>query len=343
MVALTASPAGLAPPYQRLHEHLRQLLKGAWKDYQRSFRRCRVKLSAGSVHRLRVESRRLLALLALLETLVGPEAIAPPRRLVKKGLRLLARLRDTQVQLLEVEHKQRALPEIQSLCETLRARERRLIRRIGARMHRARMGRIKSAMVNLHETVRRLLADQPHEQQHWEALLRSVNQAFACAVERGGACRATDLKTVHRLRIAFKRFRYMIELLQPVVPGVTRRQLETLHAFQTRLGEIQDADVLLKMLGKYTRKRPEEARILERFRRDVERRRRCLVGRFLARVGRIREFWPPSQSRRDTSPSMPRVGTRQAGTRPGRPPEVPVPCREESELGAPQPTEQTSP
>jgi hypothetical protein len=95
---------------EKLHQHLRRLLKKVWKDYLKSFRRCRAKFSKDSVHRLRVESRRLLALLNLLETLVGPAPVAQPRRLMKKNLRCLGSLRDTQVQLLEVGNKLKSFP-----------------------------------------------------------------------------------------------------------------------------------------------------------------------------------------------------------------------------------------
>jgi CHAD domain-containing protein len=298
MIAGKVGTIGPAPPAGRLHEHLGRLLKRAWRDYRRSFRRCRRKFSEDSVHRLRVESRRLLALLALLGTLVGAPRIAPPCRLVKKELRRLARLRDTQVQLAHVEGKVPAFPELRPFQKVLRGRERRLIRRVGGRMHRARMGRITSAMADVQQTVAHLLADQPHELDHWQALWHSVDQAFASVVERRMACCAGAPETIHRLRIAFKRFRYMLELLQPVLPGVTQRQLDALHGFQTRLGEIQDAEVLVLALDKFARKRPGAGGALRAFQRDAERCRRGLVRQLLARTGRIRGFWPPPVSRR---------------------------------------------
>jgi CHAD domain-containing protein len=62
---------------------------------------------------------------------------------------------------------------------------------------------------------------------HWEALLRSVQQALAKVASLGQHCSADDPKTTHRLRFAFKKFRYTAELLQPVLPGVGRSACST--------------------------------------------------------------------------------------------------------------------
>jgi CHAD domain-containing protein len=197
------------------------------------------------------------------------------------------------VQLLYVEAKLKSFPEARAFRNALRGRERRLVRRVGARMRCTRIGRIKSGMAGLRKAVRRVLADQPHEQAHRQTVLRSVNQAFARVVALRDRCRADDLATIHRLRIAFKAFRYVVELLQPVLPGVTKRKLDTLHAFQNRLGEIQDADVLVAALDKFSLKHPENAAAVEAFHRDAERRRSLLVREFLANADRIHQFWPP--------------------------------------------------
>jgi CHAD domain-containing protein len=297
MVKLNGFVAGSAPAAEGLHRLIGRSLDESWKGYRRDFRRCRAKFSEASVHQLRVESRRLLALLGLLETLLGQSSVAEPRRLLKKSLRRLARLRDAQVQLMRVEAKLRRFSSAKAFHSALRKRERRLIREGSAQMHRARLTRIKASMATLREDVRRLVADQPHEGRHWEALWCAVNQAFDRVAELRGLCSGDDLRTIHRLRIAFKRFRYKVELLRPVLPGVTKRHLTALRAFQTRLGEIQDAGVLMQTLGKFSRKRPEDAANLQGFRQDAKRQLDVLVQKFLLNAGRIHKFWPPPSSK----------------------------------------------
>ena len=52
-------------------------------------------------------------------------------------------------------------------------------------------------------------------------------------------------EALHRMRLAFKRYRYAAEVLLPLFPEATEETAKRLHAFQTLLGTIHDCDVLL--------------------------------------------------------------------------------------------------
>jgi CHAD domain-containing protein len=54
-----------------------------------------------------------------------------------------------------------------------------------------------------------------------------------------------NVEALHRMRLAFKKYRYSVEVLAPVFPAVTEKTMERLHAFQALLGDIHDLDVLL--------------------------------------------------------------------------------------------------
>jgi CHAD domain-containing protein len=305
MLQTMVSVIGPAPPRQKLHKYLRRLLKTGWQNYRTSFTGCRREFSEASVHRLRVESRRLLALLNLLEPLVGETPVELPRHFVKKLLRRLARLRDTQVQLLRLGEKLRAFPEAQPFRKVLRQRERRAVRRVRSWMRSARLGQLKEAMSALRQELYDLLADQPDERRHWHKLFRAVHQAFALTVQLHQQCHANDFATIHRMRVAFKEFRYLVELLQPVLPSVTKRALGAMHAFQGRMGAIQDAEVLLAALDKFGQKKPSAATAVQAFHQDVERRRDVVARQFLATAGRINEFWPLHPTQPTTRPHRP--------------------------------------
>ena len=63
--------------------------------------------------------------------------------------------------------------------------------------------------------------------------------------------------------MAFKKFRYMVEALAEHLPGATQGRLAAMHHYQTMMGDIQDAEVLLAALDKFLRKqeiKPEAAR-----------------------------------------------------------------------------------
>jgi CHAD domain-containing protein len=298
MTALMKSAANQRLVREKLHQHLRRLLKKVWKDYLKSFRRCRAKFSKDSVHRLRVESRRLLAVLNLLETLVDRFAVAQSRHLIKKSLRGLGKLRDTQVQLLDIGNNLRSFPGVKGFYKALGQRERRLVRQVGARLCRTRLRKIKTNMAALRKEARCVLANPTHELGHRKALARAINQALVRVTVLRSQCRENNLKTFHRLRVALKEFRYTIELLQPLLPGGIKEELKMLHEVHDRLGAIQDACVLVAGLKKFCRKKPRQAPALRKFCRGARRRRALLVDDYLAGACRIDRLLMPMQPRR---------------------------------------------
>jgi len=55
-------------------------------------------------------------------------------------------------------------------------------------------------------------------------------------------------KALHRFRISTKRFRYALELFEPVYGASLKRRLKTLHTLQDALGKISDCQTILDML-----------------------------------------------------------------------------------------------
>jgi CHAD domain-containing protein len=55
-------------------------------------------------------------------------------------------------------------------------------------------------------------------------------------------------KALHRFRISTKRFRYALELFEPVYGDSLKRRLKTLHTLQDALGKISDCQTILEML-----------------------------------------------------------------------------------------------
>jgi CHAD domain-containing protein len=52
-------------------------------------------------------------------------------------------------------------------------------------------------------------------------------------------------EALHRMRLAFKKYRYAAEVLLPLFPKATEETAKRLHAFQTLLGTIHDFDMIL--------------------------------------------------------------------------------------------------
>ena len=120
-----------------------------------------------------------------------------------------------------------------------------------------------------------------------------MSQAFARVARLCRHVRAGDTKTIHRTRIAFKRFRYMVEALAPLLPAVTPDHRRAMRGYQCMMGDIQDMEVLLAALDKFVQKEGVDAGSARRLKKELVRWRQLLIQIYLNAAGRLRRFWPP--------------------------------------------------
>lgn len=286
-----AAPRPLDPLRSRLSAALRR----HWKDYRRAFKQCRRKLSEGSVHKLRVEGRRLMSLLHLVDPLVSPGLTEKVHRRFKKILNALAPLRDTQVQLAGARNDERCSAEWRAFRKMLRRREAKLNRRINKRLVSTRLKTLKTSLREVQDAVG--VRSARFERQDRELVVDAVERAFAAARRRDQAIDRTDLTTIHRARIAFKKFRYMVEALQEVFPGLTTAGPKKMQAYQTIMGRIQDAEVLRDNWRKLYRKKNFSRATFEAQQAELLLRRARRVADFLAVKDTLRTFWPAGAGR----------------------------------------------
>src|ERR687892_541654 len=83
---------------QILDAYLERTFCKQWRRYRKAFKDCQRDFSENSVHELRVETRRLLALVALFHALWWDERLAEIERRLKRLFKGFSRLRDTHVQ-----------------------------------------------------------------------------------------------------------------------------------------------------------------------------------------------------------------------------------------------------
>ena len=87
--------------------------------------------------------------------------------------------------------------------------------------------------------------------------------------EREAALDPAAMEALHRMRLAFKRYRYAAEVFFPLFPAATEETAERLHSFQTLLGTIHDFDVILAEAASFRRDilvRDEESALEKAFR-----------------------------------------------------------------------------
>jgi CHAD domain-containing protein len=269
-------------------------LDDRWRTFRAELKRCQNKYSEESVHDLRVATRRLISTLELIAS-IGPENnLRKARWALKRHLETFGPLRDVQVQLQAVDKMLASFPELQGFYDYLVKRERKLVQRLRAEVKRIKTGKLEKAMRATAKQVEALL-DTPEKLQEKRAeACRAVEIAFNRVVERKLVMDPTDSATIHRMRVAFKKFRYMVEALAPVLDWVTSRRLKGMDAFQGSMGDIQDVEVLLVSVQAFAREQgPERDAPLAHALEELSRRRTALIEEFLGAAKTLYTFWKP--------------------------------------------------
>jgi CHAD domain-containing protein len=293
---------GLARNGHGLHAFLRKSLDQRWRKNRKALQRCRKVFSEEAVHDWRIETRRTLAFLSLLDPCLSKKCLREAEALFARHFKRSARLRDTHVQLAALEGHLERFPELAPFHQALARAETRLARKLRDKIDGKIRSDLKQTVRKLRKWLGKLLRDSNQEPAHWRAILQAVDAAFAAVVERRAHVQPARPATIHAMRIAFKKFRYMVEALHPILPEVAPRQWEEMQACQTWMGEIQDAEVLAAALDRFN----EQRRLpLERFREDLRRRQAAAIKRFLSALPKLDHFWPPARPARAQAPLNP--------------------------------------
>ena len=295
--------------------HLAASLKRQWKRYRKGLKRCQERFSERAVHESRVETRRLLSLLDLLRPLLRRGEVNRAQTALKKHLDTFDDLRDTQVQLLAVRKLRRLFAAGEPFYEYLLKREQRFRRETRADIKRVKTGRLGRFIDECREDMREW-RDRASGEEVNALLLGSVDTAFARALELRRQIRPRETEGIHRTRVAFKKLRYMIETLAEHLPA-DENLLVAMHRYQTMMGDIQDAEVLLRSFDKFLVKKPVDLTDARRLRRELLRRRQWLIRVYLDAADQLSEFWRLEDRRRGRAGGSKVDG--DSGTNPRRP------------------------
>ncbi len=307
-----ASSSRASEPGSRGPGLLARSLKQQWKRYRKQLKRCQRECSPGAIHAFRVETRRLVSTLELLGGFLPSRRVEKAQRILKRHRDAFDDLRDTQVQLAAIGTMRRAFPALRPFYACLREREERLTRKTRKRLTKVRTGRLGKLVAACRGEVEKQLT-KCTPRKALAVLLRSVDRAFRRTWVLRARIEARDTWTIHRTRVAFKKFRYMVETLAEHLPAVTEQRLAEMRHYQTMMGEIQDAEVLLATLDKFLLQQEIKPGAMRRFRVELLRRRQQLIRVYLKAAEQLLEFWPlpnrgagspPAKARRKLGPKV---------------------------------------
>ena len=276
-------------------------VKAERRRYRKRLERGQREFSEKAVHDLRVETRRLLALLDVLLALKFPGPLKKIRKDFKKRLDAFDELRDTHVQLLLLKPLRREFPEASELEALLGRRARRLTDKLRKEVHATKHAHLERRLTAVEEELRESAGKMAGEATRL-AVLAAVREAFDRVVALRRRVRPDRAATIHRTRVAFKRFRYMCELLCPCLPELEAEDLGRMREYQAMMGNIQDIVALLAGVRRAVAEQEISGRAVGPLRRELLRRRGELIDIYLAAADRLFDFEPNASATKVRAP-----------------------------------------
>lgn len=285
---LQSSLVVLSPAARLLRDGLMQ----RWDKFHVRLVRCRKDLTEENVHDLRVSMRRLLAILVMCRAVVPGIKMQGLRRELKFHLDSMDGLRDTQVmQLFMRKHFRRNAAAV-PLVTFLSMQEAHLLRQLGHEVDRINGEMMTEKVNSLRAELEQTLTGSGVAGQ----ILAAVDESYADVMWKRVNINPQNLPSIHAMRIAFKRFRYMLEVANPLVPAMPPSRPQVLHHYQGMMGDIQDMVVFLEFVDKFSTEYPQfdisSVRVLAV--QKLEER----MTYFLARIHRLNRFWRKSPGTR---------------------------------------------
>lgn len=269
-------------------ELLLTALNQRYENYLVERKRCKDEFSEEAVHDLRVSARRLLALIEFLRAGTPTPNLKKLRCALKDQLDSLDDLRDTQVMLVEISETLESLQELVPLQKSLQKRERRLLKSTESDVRAFKV----NSIVRRLESVRVSLLEPADDQELTAQLLGTVDDANLTVRQRMSRVDPAKPATIHHVRVAFKKFRYMLEIIFPVLTDFPEAHLKDMHTYQTAMGEIQDVEVFLRTLHDFAAKHPDyDPQLVRHF---YEQRHIELINAYIENMNEYFTFWRES-------------------------------------------------
>jgi CHAD domain-containing protein len=257
-----------------------------WRRSQSELAKFAAHGNGAHAHDLRVALRRLLSALDLAAAFDTP---APPKlvRRLERTLRSLSPLRDLEVEKRTLQSMAEHATELTDIAAELEHERAALARGLSKKL-----GRFETAEteLGLERTAKKLELEALSSQAAKLIVLARVAGAYAKFDHRRRAVSGGDHHALHRARIAFKQYRYVVEAAMPLLAARAARDLVLMKQFQDELGAIQDASVLLATLRRLRpfrrRSGTERGRaLLAALERDQKLRVRSMTGVLAAQAG----------------------------------------------------------
>ncbi len=293
-IARRRHPKIPAPPSPHLTvgEILVDALDGRWEKFLAELRSNRRRCTEPSIHDLRVATRRMIATLDAVGAVLPGGAPSQVRGKLKRLLKGFNDLRDLHIQRMHFQSLRLRFPVLQPFLGALRIRERALVREAAQTIAGMKTRAMEQEIARAAESLVLVTAGLEADQAARAALFGALAATFVRAAGLRKRVTPGDPASIHALRVAFKKFRYTVEVLTPLLPKSGKKQFKAMNAYQTRMGEIQDLEVVGTALTMHPpgRFRTMPASLLP-VHQYITQRRTELVDRFVRDADQLLTFW----------------------------------------------------
>jgi CHAD domain-containing protein len=210
--------------------------------------------SQDAVHDLRVALRRTRTVLEVSRELFGRFQSDEVRCALREVQRATGALRDEEVLFETIESVKMVDPGVSAWLKSRRARERRFRRALARRIEAGELDRGRRLL----DALLAFRVDPSRDKRLAKFARRAVGDARR-RVERHRSPRTDDPLALHRLRIAYKRLRYVVETFAEVLPSDVTALAQGAARLQNRLGRVHDVDMAVGSVQR-ARALPHESR-----------------------------------------------------------------------------------
>jgi CHAD domain-containing protein len=214
------------------------------------------------VHRMRVASRRLRSALAIFQACLPVKKAARWIGEVRNLTRALGTARDTDVQLALVRELTKQAPEkeykpgLRRLILRLKQQRSRLQERLQKTIQQVEGS---SALANIASRFESILSENndiaAHDQVLYSLAYKTITARLNDFLAYEVYIRRVEYKDeLHAMRIAAKKLRYTLEILEPLYPAGLSTSLQAARKTQQLLGEIHDCDVWIEFIPHFLEK-----------------------------------------------------------------------------------------
>ncbi len=233
---------------QQVGSPLLTALDERWENYRTQVKTCRREFSEEAVHDLRVSTRRLLAALDIVRALDPHPRLQKVRRVLKDQIDDLDDLRDVQVMLAEAVENIERFGELQSFVSHLQEQEAHFLRKARKQVNRLKLSELRRRIEKIRDSIKKRMVEEKFR----ALLFQAVDNVYARTVQVLNQVDASRPGTIHRLRLAFKKFRYTVEVVCALIANYPEKHRERMHEYQSAMGDIHDIEVFLNTLADFS-------------------------------------------------------------------------------------------